>query len=88
MLQKVIWGLTMSKICIFWGLNYLPHAASNTAAYECISVLQHIISFREGSSSFGHVIPSISRRRAPSFHVEAYYRAKNSDNKLSFYSHA
>ena len=33
---KVIWGSPMTKIYIFWGPNYLPHATTNTAAYKCI----------------------------------------------------
>ena len=35
---KVIWGSPMTHICIFLGPNYLPHAATNTAAYRCISL--------------------------------------------------
>ena len=36
----VFWWPKMqkNKICIFVGPNYLPHAATNTAAYKCISL--------------------------------------------------
>ena len=37
--QKVIWGSPMTKICICLGTKYLPHAATNTVAYKCISLV-------------------------------------------------
>ena len=37
-LKKVLWGSPMMNICIFWGSNCLPHAATNSAAYKCISL--------------------------------------------------
>ena len=38
MLSKVFWGSLVTEICIFSGPTYLPHGATNTAAYKCISL--------------------------------------------------
>ena len=49
---KIMWGVSMTNIWIFGRPNYLTHTATNTAAYKCITVLQHILAFMEGRSSY------------------------------------